>query len=150
LAGVIYIHRISDNRMGGISTRNFRMFRKLCGDDTLKNVILMTNMWGEVSEEVGATREAQLSQDDMFFKPALQNGAKLLRHYNTPESAKNILKCIISNHPEALRIQRELVEEKKAISETGAGEILNEELRNLAEKHKEDMKTLEEDMRGSF
>lgn len=126
------------------------MFRKLCGDDTLKNVILMTNMWGEVSEEIGATREAQLSQDDMFFKPALQNGARILRHYNTLESAKNILKCIISNHPEPLQIQRELVEEKKAISETAAGEILNEELRKLAKKHQEDMKVLKEEMRGSF
>lgn len=147
LAGVIYIQRISDNRMGGISTRNFRMFRKLCGDDTLKNVILMTNMWGEVSEEVGATREAQLSQDDMFFAPALRNGARLLRHYNTLESAENILKCVISNHPEALQIQRELVEEKKAMSETAAGGILNEEFRQLARKHEEDMKKLEEEMK---
>ncbi|EDR03041.1 uncharacterized protein LACBIDRAFT_307593 [Laccaria bicolor S238N-H82] len=130
LAGVIYIQRISDNRMGGISTRNFRMFRKLCGDDTLKNVILMTNMWGEVSEEV-----------------ALRNGARLLRHYNTLESAENILKCVISNHPEALQIQRELVEEKKAMSETAAGGILNEEFRQLARKHEEDMKKLEEEMK---
>ncbi|KAF7424180.1 hypothetical protein PC9H_009483 [Pleurotus ostreatus] len=34
LSGVIYIYRISDFRMGGISTRNFKMFRKLCGEAT--------------------------------------------------------------------------------------------------------------------
>ncbi|OCH83803.1 hypothetical protein OBBRIDRAFT_742684, partial [Obba rivulosa] len=31
LSGVIYIHRISDFRMTGVSRRNFTMFRKLCG-----------------------------------------------------------------------------------------------------------------------
>jgi hypothetical protein len=42
LSGLIYVHRISDVLMGGISSRNFRMFRKLCGDDTLKNVVIVT------------------------------------------------------------------------------------------------------------
>ena len=32
LAGIIYFHRISDLRMSGTLTRNFRMFRGLCGD----------------------------------------------------------------------------------------------------------------------
>ena len=49
LAGVIYIYRISDNRFTGITRRNFEIFRGLCGDETLKNVILVINMWGEVT-----------------------------------------------------------------------------------------------------
>ena len=39
LSGVIYMHRISDFKMGGISRRNFHMFRSLCGEKTLKNVV---------------------------------------------------------------------------------------------------------------
>ncbi|KAJ3498496.1 hypothetical protein NLJ89_g10213 [Agrocybe chaxingu] len=62
LAGVIYIHRISDFRMGGISTRNFKMFHELCGDSTLKNVVILTNMWGEVSREVGEARDTDILQ----------------------------------------------------------------------------------------
>jgi hypothetical protein len=53
LAGVIYVHRISDDKFGNLAVRNFRMFRELCGDKTLKNVILMTNMWGRVTRQVG-------------------------------------------------------------------------------------------------
>ena len=66
LAGVIYIHRISDKRFTGMAGRNFKMFRELCGDSSLKNVILVTNMWGEVSEAVGETREQELTTN--FFK----------------------------------------------------------------------------------
>lgn len=44
LAGVLYFHRISDFEMGEISMRNLNMFRKLCGDGTLQNVVIVTNM----------------------------------------------------------------------------------------------------------
>jgi hypothetical protein len=74
------MHRISDVRMGGISTRNFKMFRQLCGESTLRNVVIVTNMWGEVGREVGEAREAELGSDDRFFKPVLDKGAHMLRH----------------------------------------------------------------------
>ena len=150
LAGVIYIHRISDFRMGGISTRNFKMFRELCGDSTLKNVVLVTNMWGEVSKEVGEAREAELAREDIFFKPVMEKGARLLRHDNTVESTQEILRSIIGNQPRSLRIQRELVDEKKDISQTAAGAELNRDLLQQAEKHRLEMIVLQDEMRGLF
>jgi len=33
LAGIIYLHRITDMRMAGSSLRNLTMFKKLCGDE---------------------------------------------------------------------------------------------------------------------
>ncbi|RXW11980.1 hypothetical protein EST38_g13874, partial [Candolleomyces aberdarensis] len=47
LAGVILVHRDTDDRFGGLSTRYFRMFREQCGDNSLKNVVILTNMWNE-------------------------------------------------------------------------------------------------------
>lgn len=47
-------------RMTNVSRRNFRIFRKLCGDETLKNVTIVRNMWSEVTLERGAERECQL------------------------------------------------------------------------------------------
>ena len=150
MAGVIYIHRISDSRVGGVSTRNFKMFRELCGDSTLKNVLLVTNMWGEVSKEVGEAREVELAQKDIFFKPVMEKGARLLRHGNTVESAQEILRYIIGNQPQSLRIQRELVDEKKDISQTAAGAELNRGLLQQAEKHRMEMIALQEEIRGLF
>ncbi|KAH6624179.1 P-loop containing nucleoside triphosphate hydrolase protein [Chaetomium sp. MPI-SDFR-AT-0129] len=45
LAGIVYLHRIEDNRVGGAGTTNLRMFRELCGDDGLACVVLATTMW---------------------------------------------------------------------------------------------------------
>ena len=147
LSGLVYVHRISDFRMGGISSRNFRMFRKLCGDDTLKNVVIVTNMWGEVSQAKGEMREAELK--NKFFKPALDKGAQMLRHDNTVESAHNILQHIIRNHPLPLKIQRELVDEMKDIGETDAGQEVESQIQELIQKHQAAIKNLQEEMKGS-
>jgi hypothetical protein len=148
LHGVIYLHRISDVRVGGVSKRNFGMFRKLCGDSTLKNVLIVTNMWGGVNQDVGKTRETELANEDIFFKCALDNKAKLLRHDNTLDSARSILRHIIGNHPMSLRIQRELVEECKYISQTASAEEINHELLEQAHRHHQEVVELRQDIRA--
>ena len=144
LTGVIYIHRISDIRFTGIAGRNFKMFRELCGDSTLKNVILVTNMWEGVSQDVGEAREEELATN--FFKPALDKGAQLARNRNTAQSAHDIIRRIIRNQPAALQIQRELVDEGKSITDTAAGEAINKELNEYIRRHQAEMKALQEEM----
>jgi hypothetical protein len=150
LAGVLYFHRISDPKMGGTSTRNFKMFRKLCGDTALRNVIIVTNRWGEVDPQVGEAREAELMREDIFFKPVLDKGAQMARHDNTVPSAERIIRIILNNDPLPLQIQRELVDEGKDISETSAGEELNRELSAQIKKYKEEMRALKEEMRQAM
>jgi DNA anti-recombination protein RmuC len=91
------MHRISDKRFTGISGREFKMFCKPCGDASLKKVVLVTNMWGEVSQEVGEACERELTTN--FFKPALDKGARLARHHYTLQSALDIIRLIMKNHP---------------------------------------------------
>jgi len=146
LAGILYFHRISDVRVGGISTRNFKMFRKLCGDSTLKNVVIVTNMWGEVDPQVGKAREAELKREDIFFKPVLDKGARMARNENTVASAQKIIRLVLKNQPRALRIQEELVTEKKDISKTSAGRELDREIAAQLKKHEEEMHELKEEM----
>ncbi|KAH8796884.1 P-loop containing nucleoside triphosphate hydrolase protein [Flagelloscypha sp. PMI_526] len=150
LAGVIYLHRISDNRVGGLATRNFNMFRELCGDTTLKNVVIVTTMWDDVTEERGYARQNQLATSDAFFKAALEKCASILPHFNTIESAHNILRHILGNQPQALQIQREMVDEHKDISQTAAGERMNRQLEELMKKHEEEIERLKQDMEAAM
>jgi len=120
------------------------MFRELCGDSSLKNVILVTNMWGEVSEDVGEARERELTTN--FFKPVLDKGAQLARHHNTTQSAYDIIRCIMRNRPIALQIQRELVDEGKNIIDTAAGEAVNKELNEQIRRHQVELKAVQEEM----
>ena len=144
LAGVIYVHRISDNRFGGITGRNFNLFRKLCGESTLKNVVIVTNMWKEDSRDVSEARERELSSK--FFKPALDKGAQMDRHHNTTESAHEIIRKIMKNHPVVLQIQREIVDERKDIIDTAAGDSINKELKEQIKRHQAQLKELRKEM----
>ena len=148
LAGVIYVHRISDDKFGGLAVKNFRMFRGLCGEKMLKNVILMTNMWGEVAPQKGADQEQQLR--DKYFKAAIEKGAQLCRHSNTPESAQAIPRRILKNEPLVLKIQHELIDQGKDIRRTGAGAELNREIREVVEKYQREIRDLEERVRQAI
>ncbi|KAF7374719.1 hypothetical protein MSAN_00357200 [Mycena sanguinolenta] len=150
LAGVIYMHRISDVRMGGISTRNFKMFRQLCGENTLRNVVIVTNMWSQVAPDVGKAREAELASDERIFRPVLEKGAQMVRNDNDVPSAQAIIWYLIGNQPTALKIQRELVDQGKDIGQTAAGEELNRELNAQIQKHKAEMTKLLQELRGAY
>ena len=146
LAGIIYVHRISDFRMSGSSGRNFKLLCNLCGDDALKNNVIVTNMWGEVDHMRGEMREAQLR--NKFFNQAIDKGAKLLRHDNTVESAQKVLLEVIYNTPLPLRIQIELVDEQLKLVETAAGVELNREILEATRKHEAEINQLLVEMEG--
>ena len=144
LAGVIYIHRISDRRFSGIAGRNFKVFRDLCGETSLKNVVLVTNMWGDVTHDVGEAREKELAS--IFLKPALDKGARMIPHHNTEQSAHDVIRHIVNNHPVVLQIQRELVDEHKGVANTTAGEAVNAELTEEIKRHEADLNAVREEM----
>ena len=135
--------------MGGIAQRSFSMFRKLCGEKALKNVVIVTTMWGSVNLADGEAREAELASHDIFFKLALKNCAQMARSDHTVESAQAILRRIIRNIPLALRIQEELIDEHKDISKTAAGEELNRELMRQMRGHEEELNQLKKEMAAS-
>ncbi|KAF7797987.1 hypothetical protein EIP86_009194 [Pleurotus ostreatoroseus] len=113
--------------MSGISRRNFALFRSLCGEQTLRNVIIVTNMWGEVAEAVGAARERELATDVQLFQSVLRGGARMMRHYNTLESAQTIIRSLIDSNPVVLQIQAELVDENRRLEQTKAGQQIESE-----------------------
>ena len=69
LNGLVYLHRIIDPRISGTARSNMRLFRELCGNDNLNNVVLGTTFWTAVDDGVGQKREKQLLADPKFWKP---------------------------------------------------------------------------------
>ncbi|CAE7207543.1 unnamed protein product, partial [Rhizoctonia solani] len=45
ITGLLYLHKITNTRVGGVSFRHMNMFKELCGTDSLKNVTYVMNMW---------------------------------------------------------------------------------------------------------
>jgi len=81
LSGLLYFHRISDNRMAGTPLKNLRMFQELCGHNALRNIILTTTMWLDVEEELGSVREKELEKKILEWddKPRIE-GLPLSQH----------------------------------------------------------------------
>ena len=101
-------------------------------------------MWHLEPHNVNEVRERELS--NKFFKPALDMGSQMVRHHNTVQSAHDIIQKIVDNHPTVLQIQWELVDERKDIGDTAAGETINRELKDLTRRHQAELKELREEM----
>lgn len=117
LSGILYLHRITDNRMANSLIRNLRMFQELCGGDAFSNVIFVTTHW-DACKRGGDSREQELRNN--YWKLFLQGGSQMLRFENAKSSAWNIINALPSTQ-KPLKIQRELVDEQKLLSETSAG-----------------------------
>ncbi|KAF8850292.1 P-loop containing nucleoside triphosphate hydrolase protein [Acephala macrosclerotiorum] len=131
LNGVIYLHRISDPRMGGTALRNNRMFRKLCGENAFKNVILATTFWEGVPAHIGAQREKELCENRDFWGGMLEKGARIARLQNNRQSGLELLEKISANAKFTLGAQDEMVKEGKTASETEALRAEVEELERV-------------------
>jgi hypothetical protein len=100
------------------------MFRRLCGDDALRRVILTTTCWDEVSEEVGLEREHQLKSK--IWKVMVEKGSEVARfHPATYESAWDLIDRFNTSTSTPLKIQKELVDEGMKLDKTAAFKFLS-------------------------
>jgi hypothetical protein len=122
IAGIIYLHRITDNRANRSLLRNLELFSHLCGQKAMPNVVIATTMWDHIKEERGAMREADLKKN--YWADMLAEGCTTARFDNTYESAWNIVASIIQrNSSTSLLIQQELTA-GVPLANTGAGTFL--------------------------
>jgi hypothetical protein len=123
LRGIVYLHRITDIRMQGSALRYFEMFRRLCGDHALDNVALVTTMWGRLKEEAeGLQREQELIDD--FWDPMIELGSYVTPFDGSKEAAEGIVALLVGKEEVVLKIQHELVDERKTPEQTSAGSYI--------------------------
>jgi hypothetical protein len=132
--------------MGNASRRAFRLFKEMCGTDTLKNVVIVTTMWEKVTPDQGEKREEELRTNQKFFKPALDKQARLARHDNTKHSARDILRTILKYQPLALSIQREVIDERMELHDTMAGKEFESQTEELIRTVNIEVEKLMEDL----
>ncbi|KXN84732.1 hypothetical protein AN958_12159 [Leucoagaricus sp. SymC.cos] len=145
LSGLIYLHRITDNRMAGSPYKNLRMFGELCGDLAMNQVILVTTMWGRVEKYIGEGREQELK--DIFWRGLINKGSRVDRlDAATGEAAWRVVGELVQKrleaHAEAVLLQEELVDNGIKLNETHAGKALYSDLQKKLAEQKDSMKSL--------
>lgn len=155
LAGIIYLHRITDNRMLGSAQRNIRLLDAMCGDDFLKHVILVTTMWDCTEESIAFAREDTLRNN--YWKPLIEKKATTERFGGEKTQAREIIRKLLE-HPPSDGITLDVLREshnQTSVSDTKAGRVLLEdkfkklqefdrELNSLRETQKEMQKKIRE------
>jgi len=132
LAGIVYLHRITDNRMAGSPHRNLRMFGELCGDQAVKKVVLVTTMWDKCLEEQERHVQREKNLVERYWKMMVDHGASTARFNNSPPLAWEIVDTVIrQQEAEVLLLQEELVVLKRTLNETQAGKALYSDLQKL-------------------
>ncbi|KAJ3568705.1 hypothetical protein NP233_g5540 [Leucocoprinus birnbaumii] len=125
IAGVLYMHSISDSRTSSRASRSLRIFQALCGDTALPRTMMITSGW-DLAESAGQKRERALKEK--YWKDLLNAGSHYARFNNTSDDAwsivNNLMNNLGKNRGEMLLIYRETQELKLKLSETRVGTIL--------------------------
>ena len=101
------------------------MFRQLCGDDGLRNVILVTTMHDLVNDDTRNEREGELHSN--YWSSMHARGAQYAQFHNTKESGDAIIRLLEGRPQVVLDVQREMVDEDKDLRDTAAAYALQAE-----------------------
>ena len=145
LAGVLYLHRISDVRMAGSSLKTMRLIEKLCGESNFGAISVATTMWELVDPELAGNRERSLISTPDFFGTLAAGYATIMRHFNTADSAAAIVEHMLRKQRTViLGIQREMVIERKSLKNTAAGQYLLGDFEQMRARYEREMEQLQE------
>jgi hypothetical protein len=145
LTGLLFLHRISDNRMTGTARRNTHVFEMLCGAGGLRNVILVTTMWDSVDMQAGLLREKELWLN--FWQSMSRSGSRMARFDNTHQSAWSILDQF-TGFRRPLQLQVEMVDQGKSLVRTAAGMALLQWLDHLISQFRDTLATIRRRLRS--
>ncbi|KAF2745785.1 hypothetical protein M011DRAFT_459693 [Sporormia fimetaria CBS 119925] len=148
-AGLIYMHRITDQRVAGSSLKSLRIFEKLCGEENYPCVILVTTMWNLLSDAdqrgMGEQRLDTLKSKEEFFGKMVAGGAKSMRDDGTLKSAHEIIGRIAQQKSRVITaLQRELADVGRTLEETAVGAFLREHLEQARQRFERERAELEE------
>ena len=143
LRGIVFLHRITDNRMQGSTMKNLQLFTKLVGESALSNVSLVTTMWGNVTENnegEANSRDSELRDD--FWGDMIRKGSSATRFDGTKESAQGILSLLLGKKDVVLKVQEELVDLKMPLNKTTVGAFLEPRIHSQHAEYETHLKEL--------
>ena len=151
MTGVLFLHRITDNKFSQTAGRISNMLKSLCGDAAMSHLTLCTTMWDKVSQEEGDDRFDELCETSTW-KEMVEKGASISLISSVSPTAKadaeKIINDLILNVPPVeLAIQDEMISQGKTVGETGAGQVLTESIRKAREEAEREVQAMRDTMR---
>ncbi|KAI0184667.1 hypothetical protein EV127DRAFT_443681 [Xylaria flabelliformis] len=151
--GILYLHRVSDTRVGSSTRRNLDIMKALCGEDAFENVAVMTTMWSSDYSGIEHAKQCSREQElrDIYLYDMLEKGSQIVNHKQCQTlsqrqaSAKNILTRIFETWKDTkitLQIQHEMVDLNLTLKETSAGKALEEHIKEYQKYSERELQLL--------
>jgi len=136
--GIIFLHPITLNRVGGSERNRTRLLEKILGPNAFSRVFIATTMWDDLIEkgdDAAVPTEVRLQgriAEGGVWHHLCSRGATILKHTNNRESAIKIIKKVIEAAEGAPTVEPLLQTELKGrngrVIETAAGKELETQL----------------------
>jgi hypothetical protein len=132
--------------MASTPLKNLKVFKKLCGDESLYRVIFATTMWDKVAGEldIAEARLRELKGD--YWKHFIDKGSRVDCSHGTAKDAWSIVWRLVNetDKRECILLQKELVDLRRKLNEAKAGKAVRASLgANLEAKHDDVTELLE-------
>jgi hypothetical protein len=147
IAGLIYLHNITQKKMSGSTRLNYEVFRKIWGEKAMERVVMATTHWDSIMPTRGEEREQELR---VFCKDILSEGAELTRIQDPQADSRRIVDHILRLPAArvAIQIQEELVDLYKQIPRTEAGKLLRCTMQEFLEMQNKDADETDPEIQG--
>ena len=117
----------------------------------MSSVVLATTMWKNVSTADGNAREAELKNTAEFWGDMIKEQSAVYRHTDDYHSAMNIISHILNkNSTTVLGLQKELVDERKALDDTEAGREVERDMIKQRELYERRLLETREEMKEAI
>ncbi|KAK5651618.1 hypothetical protein OQA88_11891 [Cercophora sp. LCS_1] len=150
LDGLILLHPITSNRIGGTERKRTRLLQAILGEDAYKRIIIATTMWDDLKND-GGKFEYRLTgrmEEGEVWHDMCKKGAVVLRHHNNPESAHDIIRKIMAkslaeNGGVSVRFEADLIQARGRVRETHAGKLTAREIKKAIDNCEKDLAELD-------
>jgi len=123
--------------MKGSARQHLELFRSLCGDDALGNVMLVTTRWDCIGpQELGSALRREQELMDKWWAPMRKMGSHATQFRGSRGEAEVMVLELMRDRPSiVLDVQRELVDGNMEIGETKAGRQLEQQQKTRMVDH---------------
>ncbi|KAH9483483.1 hypothetical protein JR316_0002951 [Psilocybe cubensis] len=131
VAGVLYLHDISQDRFTGSVRKNLELFRRLCGREAFSQVVIVMTKGEKLHPQIASKYEYELRSE--HWRDLIDAGATVLGFKRNYRSARSIIDHVLRGLTRKfiLQLQKELVIQKKLLPATEAGKHLKTTLQQV-------------------
>ncbi|PPQ63168.1 hypothetical protein CVT24_005808 [Panaeolus cyanescens] len=97
VTAILYLDRITDNRMSGRKKTTLEMFKALTGDEVAKRITVVTTMWDQLWNENQVLKANERFEEMSNHHWRATQGAQIVKFENTQQSALRIIDACLLN-----------------------------------------------------